>query len=199
MSAVRPGVAERVVPKKGLFIAGRDVSGCVPLTEVLAALGMNQPKLVSQVGRPEEIISRADTEGGTPILVGWSACEDPVHLVAEMLSIDTLPGRPYVIFAPSDLLAAMGSERVEAMVPHAHERVLVINLADIDSAVLQDLLRLHLSRACASYLGRTRKLRAARPSPLTDLPLAERNINGIDRRVMQRGMFRVAALRVPRF
>lgn len=166
---------------------------------MLAALGMNQPRIVSQVGRAEEIISRADTEGGTPILLGWTACDDPIHLLAEMVSIDTLPGRPYVLFAPTDLLAALASERVEAVVPHAHDRVLVINLADIESAVLQDLLRLHLSRACASYLGRTRKLRAARPSPLTDLPVAERSINGIDRRVMQRGMFRVAALRVPRF
>lgn len=182
-----------------MIVTGRDVSGCVPLAEALARLGATQPRFVSQVERAEEIISRADTEGGTPILLGWSACKDPTQLLTEMLSVDTLPNRAYVLFAGDDALASVASERLDARVPHGTERVLVVNLAELGSPVLLDHLRLHLSRACASYLGRTRRLRAARPAPLTELPGDERNINGIDRRVMQRGMFRVAALRIPRF
>jgi len=183
----------------GVVIARRDPVICVPISDALIAAGMTTQRLVTRDERSEEIIARADAEGGVPIIVMWDARKPSVQLVCDLLTCDTLPGRPYVFIAPTDVVAAVISEELEARVPHSVERVLVVNLPDLSLATTHELLRMHLSRSCASYLGRPRKARGVAPAPITEMPVGERNINNIDRRIMQRGMFRVQALRIPRF
>ncbi len=183
----------------GIVIARRDPVICLPISEALSAVGMASQRLVTRDERPEEIIARADAEGGVPIIVMWDARKPSVQLVADLLTCDTLPGRPYIFIAPTDVVAAVIAEELEARVPHSVERVLVVPLPDLSLATTRELLRMHLSRSCASYLGRPRKARGVAPAPITEMPVGERNINNIDRRVMQRGMFRVQALRIPRF
>jgi hypothetical protein len=77
--------------------------------------------------------------------------------------------------------------------------VLILSIADLSNATTRELLRMHLSRACAAYLGRPRRARGAVPVSVTEMPLGERVIDNIDRRNMQRGIFRVKALRMPSF
>ncbi len=183
----------------GIVIARRDPVICLPISEALSDAGITAQRLVTRDERPEEIIARADAEGGVPIIVMWDARKPSVQLVADLLTCDTLPGRPYVLIAPTDVVAAVIAEELEARAPHSVDRVLVVNLPELSLASTRELLRMHLSRACASYLGRPRRARGVSPAPITEMPVGERNINNIDRRVMQRGMFRVQALRIPRF
>jgi hypothetical protein len=183
----------------GIVIARRDPVLCLPISEALVAAGMTSQRLVTRDERPEEIIARADAEGGVPIIVMWDARKPSVQLVADLLTSDTLPGRPYLFIAPTDVVAAVIAEELEAKTPYSFDRVLVTNLPELSLSSTRELLRMHFSRACASYLGRPRKARGVSPAPITEMPLGERNINNIDRRNMQRGMFRVQALRVPRF
>lgn len=183
----------------GIVIARRDPVLCLPISEALSAAGMVTQRLVTRDERPEEIIARADAEGGVPIIVMWDARKPSVLLVADLLTCDTLPGRPYVFIAPTDVVAAVIAEELEARAPHSFDRVLITSLPELSLATTRELLRMHLSRACASYLGRPRRARGVAPAPITEMPLGERNINNIDRRIMQRGMFRVQALRIPRF
>lgn len=183
----------------GLILATRDPILCQPISEALTAVGLVIQRLVTRDERPEEIIARADAEGGVPIIAMWNTHRRTERFIAELLTCDTLPGRPYVLIAPNDVVAALLAEEIDAYIPHSSERVLVVNLQELSSPTTRELLRLHLSRTCASYLGRTPRTRGVAPAPVTDMPVGERNINDIDRRVMQRGMFRVAALRTPRF
>ncbi len=183
----------------GLVVAVRDPSICRPIAEALYAAGLVTQRLVTQISNAEEIITRADAEGGVPIIVAHSSRIDGVKLVCELLACDTLPARPYVLVAPDDVLASLAAEQLEAAVPHSVERVQVVSMTDLIGQSTRDLLKLHFSRACVSYLGRTPRIARAAPAPITEMPIGERNIYDIDRRVMQRGMFKVAALRVPRF
>ncbi len=183
----------------GLVVAGRDPAICRPIAEALYAAGVVVQRLVTHVGNVEEVITRADAEGGVPIIVVHSARIDGVKLVCELMACDTLPARPYVLVAPDDVQASLAAEQLETAVPHSVERVQVVAMGDLSAQTTRDLLKMHLSRACVSYLGRTPRTARAAPSPVTDMPIGERNIYDIDRRVMQRGMFKVAALRVPRF
>lgn len=183
----------------GLVLAKRDPALCQPISDALTAVGVVLQRLVTRDERPEEIIARADAEGGVPIFVMWDERRKTEQFIADLLTCDTLPGRPYVLFTPDDVVAAVAAEELDAAAPYGSERVLVVNLQEVDSATTRELLRLHLSRACASYLGRTPRTRGVAPAPVTDMPVGERNINNIERRAMQRGMFRIAALRTPRF
>jgi hypothetical protein len=183
----------------GLVIARRDPILCQPIHEALTASGIASLRLVTRYDRPEEVIARADTEGGVPIVVMWEEQRQNTRLIADLITCDTLPGRPYVLVVPSDVIAAVSSEELDTLVPHSTERVLVVSIGDLGTPATRELLRLHLSRTCASYLGRTRRTRGIAPAPITEMPVGERNINNIERRIMQRGMFRVAALRIPRF
>ncbi len=182
-----------------LVLAKRDPALCQPVSDALGAVGLVIQRLVRRHERPEEVIARADAEGGVPIVAVWDDRRRTERFIAEMLTCDTLPGRPYVLIAPNDVVAALIAEELEACAPHSHDRVLVVSLGDLDGAATRELIRLHLSRICASYLGRTPRTRGIAPAPVTDMPVGERNINNIERRVMQRGMFKVAALRMPRF
>lgn len=182
-----------------LILARRDPTLCQPISDALTALGVNLQRLVTRDERPEEIIARADAEGGVPIIAMWDERKNTERFVADLLTCDTLPGRPYVLIAPNDVVAAVIAEELDARVPYHSERVLVVNLLDLESPTTRELLRMHLSRTCASYLGRTPRTRGVAPAPVTDMPVGERNINNIERRVMQRGMFKIATLRTPRF
>ena len=193
------GVMDGSMYTCGVVIARRDPVICLPIGEALVAAGVTTQRLVTRDERAEEIIARADAEGGAPIIVMWDARKPSVQLVCDLLTCDTLPGRPYVFVAPTDVLASVISEELETRVPHSVERVLVVNLPDLSLETTHALLRMHLSRACASYLGRPRKARGVAPAPITEMPVGERTIHNIDRRIMQRGMFRVQALRMPRF
>jgi hypothetical protein len=183
----------------GLVVARRDPTICQPISEALMAVGMTTQRLVTRDERPEEIIARADTEGGVPILVVWDARKPSLQLMQDLLACDTLPGRPYIMVSPSDVIGAVIAEELDQRLLESTDRVLVVSLPDLSLASTQELLRMHLSRSCASYLGRPRRARGIAPAPITEMPVGERNINNIERRVMQRGMFKVQALKIPRF
>jgi hypothetical protein len=192
-----------MVPRRytqsALIVAGRDPAVCRPISEALTAVDVVVQRLVSRVVRAEEIVSRADAEGGVPIVLSSTACEHAIPLLAEMIACDALPGRAYVLVAATDVTAAVAAEDVERALPDSVDRVLVTSLSDLSHASTRDLLRMHLSRACASYLGRSPRTARVLPAPVTEMPFGERVINEIDRRAMQRGMFKVSAPRVPRF
>ncbi len=182
-----------------LVVGPRDPKVCQPVAEALFAVGVAKARLVAQVDRAEGVIARADAEGGAPIVVTWAAERPSAALVAELLQCDPLPGRPYVLIAPDDVTAAMMFDDLEARVPNSAERVLVLSHADLGSATTRALLQMHLSRACAAYLGRPRRARGVLPTSVTEMPMGERVIDNIDRRNMQRGLFHVKALRMPSF
>jgi hypothetical protein len=182
-----------------VILARRDPVFCQPIGDVLTAFGITLQRLVTCDERPEEIIARADAEGGVPIVAMWDERRKTERLIVDLLTCDTLPGRPYVLIAPNDVVAAMVAEELDARAPYNNDRVLVVNLLDLDTTATRELLRLHLSRTCASYLGRPTRARGVAPAPVTDMPVGERTINNIERRAMQRGMFKIAALRTPRF
>lgn len=182
-----------------LVVAGRDTGACKPIADALEAIGVVRQRLVTRIGRADEIVSRADAEGGVPILLTTDACNRSIALLAEMIAWDALPGRAYVLVAPSDVAAALAAEDLERALPHSVDRVLVCSLEDLERATTRELLRLHLSHTCASYLGRSPRAPRVQPAPVTEMPFGERVINHIERRAMQRGMFNVAAPRVPRF
>jgi hypothetical protein len=182
-----------------IILARRDPTLCQPISDALTAVGIALQRLVTRNERPEEIITRADAEGGVPIVAMWDERKNTTRFIVDLLTCDTLPGRPYVLIAPNDVVAAMIGEELDARAPDHSERVLVVNLLDLETATTRALLNMHLSRTCASYLGRTPRTRGVAPAAVTDMPVGERNINNIERRVMQRGMFKIAVLRTPRF
>lgn len=186
-------------PRSGVVIAPRDPAVCQPIHEAFSAVGFPSLCLVSRVDRPEEVIARADAEGGVPIILAWSERGATMRFVADLLTCDTLPGRRYVLIAPSEVMASMLSEELEASEPIHAERVLVLGISELGEATARELLAMHLSWSCASYLGRPRRARGVAPAPITEMPMAERVINNIERRNMQRGAFRVQALRTPTF
>lgn len=192
-----------MVPRRytqsALVVASRDPAVCRPISEALTAVDVVVQRLVSRIGRAEEVVSRADTEGGVPIVVSSSATPHAIHLLAEMIGCDALPGRPYVFVTDDDVTASLAAEDIERALPHSTERVLVTSLTDLGLETTRELLRMHLSRACASYLGRSPRAARVLPAPVTEMPFGERVINDIDRRAMQRGQFKLDALRLPRF
>ena len=117
-----------------------------------------------------------------PVIAGWDGA-----------------GSRDLLASISPLSAAVMFDDLEARIPNSAERVLILSIADLSNATTRELLRMHLSRACAAYLGRPRRARGAVPVSVTEMPLGERVIDNIDRRNMQRGIFRVKALRMPSF
>jgi hypothetical protein len=182
-----------------LMVAGRDLTVCRPLGEALASAGLEQQRLVTRFEDPDALLARADLEGGVPIALSWDAGGEGINLLARLLLRDQYHGRPYVLVVPSDVVAGMAIEELERVAPDAVERVLVITLGDLGSGGTQQLLAMHVERARPSVLGlEPSKLRVA-PAQVTDFPHAERSVANIERRAMQRGAFKVQALRTPRF
>lgn len=175
------------------------------LSEFLASVGIPSPQLIKNADAGAiDIIALADAEGGVPILILWHERMDEMRLIQELLYADTLPGRSYILITPSDTLHAILEERLEEEPGYNPEdpRVLVFSLKDLELASVRETVKLHLAtHSCASHLGRTSHARreGVRVALVTQLPVAEREINRIDGRVIQRGMFRVQALKIPRF
>jgi hypothetical protein len=173
-----------------------------PLSGFLSSLGIGQRYLIkSPDSTPAEIIARADAEGGVPIVTIWNERTRSAPFLEELLHADTLPGRAHFLIVPSDMVSTIVAEQLEQSASYdpEHPRVLVLSLQDLTLATVREMVRLHLSHSCASYLGRPQQARRIAPAPITALSIAERNVNDIDRRVMQRGMFYVQLLRIPRF
>ncbi len=198
-AAVDPHVEARIPRNSALIVAGRDLSLCRPLGEALARAGVAVQRLVTRTDHAEEIITRADADGSVPIVVLWNANGNGVAFVEELLACDTLPGRPYLLVAPNDIVASLAAESIERTLPDAMDRVLTVNIDDLETNATHELLQLHLSRMCASHIDLPGAGPRATPAHVTDMPVGERVINNIDRRSMQRGIFTVEALRVPRF
>lgn len=142
-----------------------------------------------------EIIMRADAEGGVPIVLYEENARAGVQFLCDLMDSETLPGRPYLLITehPDKALEALWADA-----PDHDGRVLVVGTEELGDQTSQKTLNLFLDRDCLAYLPRKSKARVA-PAPVTDMPVGERPIHDIDRRVMQRGMFKVAALKVPRF
>lgn len=186
--------------------------GAVIIGRLCHELGTKLHKLFSEAGapilhvirgyeRPGEILARADAEGGVPIILVWNEQASIVALFEALVQSDPLPGRTYVLIAPSRVVGSLINEELDAVPNRAIDdrSVLVISHEDLDDPLTLVTVKLAFERAPASYIGRPSHDRGVKPAPITDPPIGERNINNIDRRVMQRGMFRVTALRIPRF
>ena len=66
----------------------------------------------------------------------WDARKPSVQLVADLLTADTLPGRPYLFIAPTDVVAAVIAEELEERAPHNFDRVLVTSLPELSLRVV---------------------------------------------------------------
>jgi hypothetical protein len=182
-----------------LMVAGRDLTVCRPLGEALSAAGLGLQRLVTRFEDPDALLARADAEGGVPVAVTWDAGGDGVDLLVRLLLRDHFHSRPYVLVVPTDVVAGMAAEELERAAPDGAERVLVVTLGDLGSLGTQQLMNMHVERARPSVLGlEPARLRAV-PAQVTDFPHTERGVANIDRRAMQRGAFKVQALRTPRF
>lgn len=147
---------------------------------------------------PEDIIARADTEGGTPIIMIWHERLYDTALLEALMTQDTLPGRQYILIVPSDQILCTCAEELEKGIQHAQGRsALIINKADLTLTHTRTTVGLHLSYSPAAYLGRYKPRNKRRVAALTELPSQERDVGGIHRRNMQRGMFRIPVQRAP--
>jgi hypothetical protein len=181
-------------------VVARNIDSSHETCKVLIELGIERVVLVTKYHSPMELIKRADAEGGVPIVLIWQEPHDKfVQTASSVLDSNTLPGRPIFLMAPHEeaeafLVADMGEVIREY-------RAEILNQVELGKpGVVRELLRRHLLKAPASYLGIKQQDRNATPAPVTTPPNeGERNVNNIERRIMQRGMFHVKPLRTPRF
>lgn len=100
--------------------------------------------------------------------------------------------------AETEVVAAVVAEDLEQM--SGSNPLLVLSEETIDSELSREALSAIMSKTLASYLPPNPRNRERITAPVTLPPSeGERRVNNIERRVMQRGMFKVEVLRTPRF
>ncbi len=183
-----------------VIVVARNIESSRLTCEALRDLGIEQIMLVTKYDIPMELIKRADAEGGVPIVLIW---QEPHHEFVEvarsLLDSNTLPGRPIFLVAPDEEAESLLVQDMGEVIREYHSAEILLQTALMNEGWARELMRSHLFKAPACYLGPKRQDRNATPAPATIPPNEERRVNNIERRVMQRGMFKIQLLRTPRF
>ncbi len=181
------------------------------LRKFLTGLGFTRYPLVKdRAANAQDIIARADAEGGIPITLLWDGKERIVQRLEDLFQADTLPGRRYLLLTPSDVASAIVSDWIERSPDFDpdNERLLVISEEDLCSDTVVTTARMHLTTSHAGYLGRRQPQvgsgstagQRPDPAPITELPGSpERNVGNIVPSDMRDGKIKIKKNKPPHF